>query len=300
MSSAAAPAGQPHHRVWLTDLLLLLMATIWGINFSVVKFGTQAIAPLAYNGVRVAIAAATLLAVIRLQGRRLPPRRQAWTLMGLGVLGNGLYQVLFVEGISRTRAGNASLVMAAGPALIAVAGRFYGVEKVHVRGYVGIALSVLGIGIVMSGTAAAKVGDASLLGDGLILGAAATWAVYSVLLKPYTHHIDGLTVSALTMLGGAVPLLAVASPALAATSWSTLPLTVWLAIGYSAVFALVIAYLIWYRGIKLLGPTRTSMYSNLQPIIAVLVAWAALGEVPTLTQGAGAAFVMAGLLLTRT
>jgi drug/metabolite transporter (DMT)-like permease len=61
----------------------------------------------------------------------------------------------------------------------------------------------------------------------------------------------------------------------------------------------VIAYLIWYRGIKLIGPTRTSMYSNLQPIIAVLVAWMALGEVPTVAQGLGAAAVMAGLLLTR-
>ena len=44
MSSESSPADQAHHRIWVTDLLLLLMATIWGINFSVVKFGTQAIA----------------------------------------------------------------------------------------------------------------------------------------------------------------------------------------------------------------------------------------------------------------
>jgi len=165
---------------------------------------------------------------------------------------------------------------------------------------VGIALSILGIGIVMSGTAAATIGDASLLGDGLIFCGAVSWAVYTVLLKPLTHRIDGVTVSAFTMLGGAVPLIAVASPAIRRTPWATLPIGVWMAIGYSAIFALVIAYLIWYRGIKFIGPTRTAMYSNLQPIIAVLVAWAALGEVPTIAQGAGAAFVMAGLLLTRT
>lgn len=300
MSSESRHADPGHHRIWVTDLLLLLMATIWGINFSVVKFGTTAIAPLAYNGVRVALAAVALLLVVQVQGRALPPRRQLWALLGLGVLGNGLYQVFFVEGISRTRAGNAALVMAAGPALIAFIGRFHGVEKVHLRGYAGIALSVIGIGIVMSGTAAAQIGDASLLGDGLILCGSATWAVYTVLLKPYTHHIDGVTVSAYTMLGGAVPLLLVASPAMLATPWRSLSMTVWLAIGYSALFALVIAYLIWYRGIKFIGPTKTAMYGNLQPVIAVLVAWAALGEVPTLTQGAGAVFVMAGLLLTRT
>ncbi len=299
MPSSASHTTHAHHRVWVTDLLLLLMATIWGVNFSVVKFGTQSLDPLAFNGIRVLLAAALLMGIIWARGLPLPPRRQTLMLLGLGVLGNGVYQVFFVEGITRTRAGNASLVMAAGPALIALLGRFYGVEKVNGRGYVGIALSILGIGIVMSGTAAAKVGDASVIGDLLIFGGAVTWAVYTVLLKPLTHEVDGIQVSALTMLGGAVPLLAVASPAIARTTWTALPVSTWLAIGYSGTFALVIAYLIWYRGIKLIGPTRTAMYSNLQPIIAVLVAWAVLGEVPTAAQGAGAAAVMAGLLLTR-
>ena len=300
MSTAATHADHPQHRVWVTDLLLLLMALIWGINFSVVKVGMQWLEPLAFNGVRVALATVVLLVVVRVQGLALPPRRQVLALLGLGVLGNGLYQIFFVEGIARTRAGNAALVMAAGPALIAFMGRFYGVEKLHARGYMGIALSIAGIGIVMSGTATAEIGNASVIGDGLILCGAVTWAAYSVLLKPLTHHVDGVMVSALTMLGGAVPLLAVASPDIARTSWTALPVQAWLAIAYSGIFALVIAYLIWYRGIKLIGPTRTSMYSNLQPIFAVMVAWAALGEVPTLAQVAGAAAVMAGLLLTRT
>lgn len=299
MTSTASHADHPHHRVWVTDLLLLLMATIWGVNFSVVKFGMQFMEPLAFNGVRVLLAAVVLLTIVRVRGLPLPPRRQTLMLLGLGVLGNGVYQVFFVEGISRTRAGNASLVMAAGPAIIAGFGRLHGVEKVHARGYAGIALSVLGIAIVMSGTAAASHGTASLLGDLLILGGATAWAAYSVMLKPLTHEVDGLQVSALTIVGGAVPLLAVASPAIARTAWTALPIDAWFAVAYSGVLALVVAYLIWYRGIKLIGPTRTSMYGNLQPVIAVLVAWAVLNEVPTLAQGVGAAAVMAGLLLTR-
>lgn len=299
MPTSSAHADHPHHREWVTDLLLLLMATIWGVNFSVVKYGTQAIEPLAFNGVRVALAAMVLMLVVRVQRQPLPPRATVLALLGLGVLGNGLYQIFFVEGISRTRAGNASLVMAAGPALVAFFGRLRGVEKVHARGYLGIALSVLGIGIVMRGTAAAAHGEATVLGDLLILGGAAIWALYTVLLKPLTHHVDGLQVSAFTMLGGAIPLLAVASPAISRTTWTALPPVTWLAIGYSGIFALVIAYYLWYRGIKFIGPTRTAMYSNLQPVVAVLVAWAVLGEVPTFAQGAGAAAVMAGLLLTR-
>ena len=252
MSTSATHAEHPGHRVWVTDLLLLLMATIWGVNFSVVKYGMRFMEPLAYNGVRVAIAGAALLIVARVQRLEMPPRRQMWALLGLGVLGNGVYQVLFVEGISHTRAGNASLVMAATPVLIAILGRIRGVEQVHARGYLGIALSVGGIGIVMAGTASARTGDASLIGDRFILACAVTWATYTVLLKPYTHHVDGVQVSALTMVGGAVPLLLVATPSITRTAWTALPLAAWGAIFYSALFALVVAYLIWYRGIKLI------------------------------------------------
>jgi drug/metabolite transporter (DMT)-like permease len=68
---------------------------------------------------------------------------------------------------------------------------------------------------------------------------------------------------------------------------------------FSGLGALVIAYLLWYRGVRLIGPTRTAMYSNLQPIFAVLVAWAVLGELPTVWQGVGAASIMSGLVLAR-
>lgn len=299
MNTPDTPTAQPHHRLWMTDLLLLLMATIWGVNFSAVKVGLRYMEPLAFNGVRVALAAVTLLAIARVRGLPLPPRRQLWALLALGVLGHGVYQVLFVEGMARTRAGTASLVMAATPVLIAILGRFLGVERLGARGYAGIAMSILGIAAVMSGSAAAETGDASLIGDALILIAAASWATYTVLLKPYTHHVDGVQVSALTLVGGALPLVVFALPSITRTDWTALPAAAWGAVLYGALFALVIAYLIWYRGIRLIGPTRTSMFSNLQPIIAVLFAWAALGETPTTAQGIGAAAVMGGLVLTR-
>lgn len=299
MTASEPAAAPPPPRRWAIDALLLLMATIWGVNFSVVKYGLRFMEPMAFNAMRIVLAALALLAIARVRGIPLPPRRQLWTLMALGVLGHGVYQALFVQGLAHTRAGNASLVMAATPVMIATLSRLLGVEQLHVRGYLGIALSVIGIATVMSGSAAARLGDASVLGDALILASSASWATYTVLLKPHTHHVDGVQVSALTLIGGAIPLVLWSLPAIARTDWMALPIQAWGAIGYGAFFALVIAYLIWYRGIRHIGPTRTSMFSNLQPIIAVLVAWPALGEVPTATQGIGAAAVMAGLLLTR-
>jgi drug/metabolite transporter (DMT)-like permease len=125
------------------------------------------------------------------------------------------------------------------------------------------------------------------------------WAVYTVLLKPYTERVSGLQLSALTMTGGALTLLVIAAPAIAHAPWSSVTAIGWSALVYSGVFALVIAYYFWYHGVRVLGPTRTAMYSNLQPVIAVLMAWVLLHETPTPWQILGAVSIMSGLLLTR-
>jgi drug/metabolite transporter (DMT)-like permease len=283
----------------LTEASLVAMAVIWGVNFSVVKFGTTLVDPLAYNGVRVALAAALLSAIVLLSGAPLPPRRTMAALLGLGVLGNGVYQFFFVEGIAHSRASDTALVVAASPAFIAIIGRARGVERVSRRGVLGIALSIIGIGLVVLSTTQASDARSSLVGDLLVLTGSLAWAVYTVLLKPYTEHVNGLQLSALTMSGGALLLLVIASPAIVHAQWASMRPIGWSALVYSGVFALVIAYYFWYRGVRVIGPTRTAMYSNLQPVIGVAMAWVLLHETPTVWQIVGAISIMSGLLLTR-
>ena len=286
----------------LTDLLLVLMSFIWGINYSVVKFGTSMVAPLAYNAVRITMAAVALLLGLAWTRRAWPARRDLITLLVLGMIGNGVYQILFIEGVARSRAGDAALVLAASPAFIAILGRALGVERISTRGVVGIALSLAGMAFVVYGREMAGEGGdtTTLLGNLLVLAGSLAWALYSVLLKPRTDHLDVVTISAFTMLGGAIVMLAVGAPAMVHTDWRAVGAGVWFAMLYSGIFALVLAYLFWYRGVQVLGPTRTAMYSNLQPVIALGAAWAALGEVPTPWQAVGAGTIIAGVVLTRT
>jgi drug/metabolite transporter (DMT)-like permease len=285
--------------VLLTDVSLVAMAVIWGVNFSVVKYGTGQLSALAFNGARVFLAALALAMIAFIPRPKRISGRDILALMALGVLGNGVYQVLFIEGVAITRAGDAALVVAASPALIALTGRIFGIERVTARGAAGIALSVVGIGFVVYSGTRVVVRGASVAGDLLVLAGSASWAVYTVLLTPYTRRIDGVTLSAYTMIGGAIALELLAVPEVLRVQWSALPGMAWGAIVYSGLGALVVAYLFWYRGVRVIGPTRTAMYSNLQPLIALLVAWALLGEVPTPWQGVGAVCIMAGLLLTR-
>ena len=289
-----------HASFGVTDVLLFMMAVIWGINFVVVKYATHVFNPVAFTGLRVGTAAVFLLAVAFARGRFTLPRRDVIGLLLLGVIGNGLYQLFFVHGVARTRAGNAALIVAAAPAFIALFARARGLERVRRLTLVGIALSVLGVGLVIAGSARPANGEVTLLGSTLVFFGVLCWSVYTIMLQPYTKRIDVIRLSAITMVGGAVPLLIASTPALIATDWSIVGRGGWLALFYSSIISMGVAYFFWYRGLRVLGATRTAVYANLQPIIALAVAWAFLGEIPTIFQGVGAATIVAGVFLTRT
>lgn len=283
-----------------TDVLLLLMATIWGVNYSSVKYAGRAFGPLTFTWMRVLIAAVMLLAAVLLQRKKWPRRSDVLALLGLGVIGNGLYQLLFVFGVSRTRVGSAALILAAAPAFIALLSWARGVEKVSGRAWAGIALSIGGVGIVMLGSAAAGASQqGSLLGVFLVFCGVICWSFYTVGTQPLTHRVDPVQLSALTMAGGMIP-LAFATPfAVSSIASSHVTATAWWCVMYSSVISIGIAYLFWYRGIRVLGPTKTSVYGNLQPIVAILTGWVALGEVPTIWQLAGTVAIIGGIFLTR-
>ena len=197
LDTATAPdRAEPSARsgVSLTDLWLLLTTAIWGSNYAVVKYGTNHMDALAFNGARILMAtlAFGVLAAVqhRRPGARRVSRRDALQLLALGVLGNCVYQTLFAEGVAHTRAGSAALLLAASPALIAVIGRWLGIERIGVRGYAGVALSMLGIALVMSGGSVHDAAGGSLLGDAIVIAAAVCWAWYTVLLKPLTDRVS--------------------------------------------------------------------------------------------------------------
>ncbi len=286
---------KPSHAV---ELSLVVMSAIWGVNFSVVKYGTQVMEPLAYNALRMSLGCAVLLALAAWRPGKRASRDDRWRLMALGVLGHCVYQVLFISGIARTRAGTASLVVAASPAAVALVARLFGHDRLSWRATLGLALSIVGVVLVLGGTISAD-GSSHLLGDLMILGAVCCWAFYTNWLVSLTQRVDAVQVAAWTLVGGVVPLAAIAAPQLVRVDWRAITPLTWASVVYSGVLAMVVAYLLWYRGVHRIGPTRTSMFGNLQPIVAVLVAWVALGEVPTLYQGAGAATVLGGLYLSR-
>ena len=296
-SRAVAPSRS---NTLLAEAAVIAMALIWGVNYSVIKYGTSVVPTLAYNGVRVALAALCLLAIALAFGAR-PARRDALMLVMLGMLGNGVYQLFFAEGITRTRAGEAALVAGASPALIALFSRIRGIERLSGRSALGIGLSISGVGLVVLGRAATGSGPqgGTLAGNLLVLCGSVCWAIYTVLLVPYTQRVSGWWVIALSMVGGATVLLLAGASTILTYDWGTTPGLAYASMLYAGLGGLVVAYIFWYRGVQVLGPTRTALYANLQPFIALVVAWITLGETPRIWQVIGAVTIVGGVILTR-
>jgi drug/metabolite transporter (DMT)-like permease len=282
-----------------TDGLLVLMTLIWGVNYIVIKAAFEVFSPLAFNAVRFLLAAVSIGAFAWAAGARRPPARQLLHLSLLGVLGNTLYQLCYIEGMARTRAGNAALIMAAVPVLTAVSSHLLGHERLRSRDVLGLALSTTGIAVLVVGSGTAVGFGGPLAGDLLMLFAVLFWTAYTVLAKPLVDSLGATVTTAWTMGLGAIPLLAICAPAALAQRWSAVTPAAWLGTVFSSLGALVVAYLIWYRGVERLGATRTAFYSYFSPVVTLVAAWPLLGEVPTLWQILGAAGIFGSLALIR-
>lgn len=282
-----------------TDLLLALMALIWGVNIIVVKAALSSFLPLAFNAVRFPLASLVLLLIARLMGIPVPERRYWKPLALYGILGNTLYQFGFIKGLALTRAGNAALIMAANPVLTALISHWAGQEQFRFRHWAGIFLSALGVGLVVVGSGETVGFGSTVLGDLLVLGAVLCWALYAVGSRPLVHTLGPTSMTAWTTFFGTVPIVLVGLPALLSQSWSDVTPAAWGAVGYASLGAIVTGYLLWARGIRVLGSTRVALYSNFTPVFAFVAAWPLLGEIPTAWQVGGGALIFWGLYLTR-
>jgi drug/metabolite transporter (DMT)-like permease len=285
------------------DLFLTFTIIFWGVNFSVVKFALAALPPLAFNGLRFTVASTTMLILVLLQGGRFNFRaRHIPALIGLGLLGNTAYQLLFIFGVSQTTADNASLILATVPAWVALIGTIAGVEHVQAKGWLGVGLSLAGIVTIILGSnrqAEFQFGNATLWGDGLILLATLCWSGYTLLTRPLMRHYGSATVTSFSTLMGTIPLVLLSIVPLRQLEWSSVPVSAWVALIFSGVFGIALAYWFWNFGVSRLGSARTSLYSNLVPPIALLTAWLWLGETLTMQQWVGAVMALAGVVLAR-
>ena len=275
------------------------MVVIWAVNFSVIKVGLAELTPFAFNGLRYPLAAGLLAGSLVVRGRvGLPERRDALWIVGLGILGHVFYQLLFIQGMDRTTAGNGSLLLATAPIYTALLSGMLEHDTIGRRAWLGIIGAFVGIALVVAGgSRGLSFGSRTVIGDMLILAAAVLWALYTVGARDLVKKYGSLRVTTWVMWIGAAALFALGLPEILAGD--RVPLPTWGAVAYSGLLGIGLAQLLWYRGVQLIGSTRTSTFQNLVPVLAILVAWLWLGEVPTAPQLIGAAVILGGISVVR-
>jgi drug/metabolite transporter (DMT)-like permease len=300
------------------DLLLLLMSVFWGTNYAIVKNAFREIDAQAFNALRMVLASLIFLAFVvgvRLRGRGSAgkiadgpvasvfytpaplTRRDFGALALLGVIGHCAYQYCFMGGLARTSVANSSLMLGATPVLVALISAALGLERIGHFHWIGAALSLIGIYLVVGQGFA--FGSHGATGDLLMFAAVCCWAIYTIAARPLMRRHSPLAVTAFSMMLGTLLYVPLVSGSLRGVQWSSVSAATWLALFYSAVFSLCISYTIWYAGIRQLGSARTSVYANFVPIVAMLTAVVVLHEPIGARKIAGAAAVLGGVVLTR-
>ncbi len=299
-TSEAAPLTRPPAARRLSDDLgMLTVCLIWGLNFSITKLALAQIPPLPFTAVRFLVSSLLLWLVLRItEGPIRLTGRPLRLLIGLGLLGNTCYQLVFTLGLDRTTATNSALILSTVPTVVALFAGVLGLERITSRMSVGIALGTIGVVIVIA-TQGVGFSTATIVGDVLTVLAVLCWAGYTVGLRAVPAGVSSLQVTTVTTLAGTPGLVLAGVPGMIELDWKAVNLESWAGLGYAAVLSLVVAYLLWNRSVKAVGGTRTAIYMCVTPLFAVAGAWLLLGERPHPLQGIGAVLIVVGVLMTR-
>jgi len=279
------------------DALLLLMTLIWGVNFTLVKVAVRSIPELPFNALRLVVAAAAFLAVLVVrEGRPRFSRGEWWRVLKLALVGHVIYQLCFLGAVARTSVASTSLIFAFTPITVALITAAAGHDRVTGTQWIGAVISLLGIGFVVG---AGSREESTVAGDALAVAAMACWAIYTVASRSLLTRHSPLAVTGYSLAIGAALYVPLAWGGLTGMTWSAVPHSAWIAAVASGLFALFVSYLIWYTAVRAVGSTHTAIYSNVTPVVAMVVAAAWLDEPLTLMKVAGTAAVILGVAVTR-
>jgi drug/metabolite transporter (DMT)-like permease len=279
--------------------MLLVTVMIWSLNFTVTKYVlSHGFKPLAYGAIRFSAAALLFIGITWVRERSFRLRRRDIPfILGAAVVGIFLNQVAFVYATKLTTATTVALIFGTLPILTALFAAAGGIERLHSRFWLAAAVSFTGVCLVAVGAKGGIGGD--LWGYALALVGAATWAAYSVAIAPLMTRYTASRISAYALTIGAILLLIAGAPQLASQDYASLPSLVWVAYVFAVLGPLCLTNLLWFNSIEQVGPSRASLYANLQPFLGAIFALLILSESITALQVGGGLLIAAGIVLSR-
>jgi drug/metabolite transporter (DMT)-like permease len=275
--------------------MLLGTVGLWALNFTVSKYILDhGFHPLAYSSIRYACAAIIFAGITLAWEGSLRISRHDLPIIVFCTAVLFANQLSFVYALRFTTATTVALIFGTLPIFTALFARGSGVEHLPVRFWIAAGLSFAGVALVALGSGGKL--SSNLKGDMLALSGSATWAAYSVAIGPLMRRYSPFRLSAVFLLAVTVALLAAGSRQVADQSFHFSAL-VWIGFAFAVLGPLVITNLLWFTAIDRVGPSRASLFANLQPFLAALVALALLSEPITSVQIVGGIAIAGGIVL---
>jgi drug/metabolite transporter (DMT)-like permease len=281
------------HSPWRHLLSALLVVVAWGCSFAVTRVTVQEIPPFTLAFLRFLLATLLLWIPARRHRHTLIAAEDRRALFLLGFVGATLYFGFENVGLKYTTATHGALIVATIPLITEVANDFCRRRLPKLLVLAGLLIALAGV-VLLVGPGE---GEATLLGDLLMLAAAITWVWYTFLadrlVKCYPNLLLTfriMTVGALTLLPGALLeafLLPLPRPSLAA----------WGGVLFLGSVCSALAYHLWNRAIPVLGVTVTNNLQYGIPLVGVITGVLALGEPLTLNILTGGSLILGGVLL---
>ena len=273
------------------------MTVAFGLSFVATKYALRGFEPQLIAFLRFALAGGLLWVVWRLRaGRERASRAELKRLALLGLVTPALYFTLEIQGIARTSASEAAIIIAAIPIFVSALSALVLGERTARLQWAGIALSFAGVvGLMQFG---AEAGGGRLAGNLLVLGAAFAAAVYSLMARRLLVTRSALFVTTFQNLFGALFLLPLALVEMAVAGVRTPTATAVGAVLYLTLLCSMAAYLLLNYAFRFLEASRVAVFINLTPVVAVVGAYLLLDERLTAAQVAAAVVVVIGVWLT--
>lgn len=283
------------------DLLLIATAIIWGSNPTIIKLGFKDISPFVYNTSRLIVAAISCWIFLLIKERDYKIDKQdLLPILTIGFIGNFVNQYFLIIGLNNTTAGNTSLIMAMLPVIVTLINRALGLEKIKDLALIGTIISFMGIALIILGTGQEiSFTDGHFFGNLMILLRVTSWAIYTILNKKYLEKYSSLKLTTYGVTIGMLPMLILWYKPLVMVNWHSVPLKGYMSIFYSGVFSITLGTLFWNIGVKKVGSTKTAFYSNISPVVSVVLGMLILNESIGLFQVLGAILIFTGLALSK-
>lgn len=304
-----SPAASPTPRRWLAYLFLGASMGLVGSYVALSKPLVAALPVFLLAWLRFGIGGIAMAHWLRRPVDEPPLARKTKGLLFLeSFLGNFLFTLCMLWGVSMTSAVSAGVIMASIPAMVAVLSAVFLRERISARVALSIACAVAGIGLLALTRDAAshganataqgsEAGHRALWGNLLVFGAVVCEAAYAVIGKSLTQSLSPRRITAIINLWG----FALSTPMGLYAAWrfdfGAVAWPIWALLVFYALAASVWTVWLWMSGLRAVPASQAGVFTVMLPISAALVGVLVLGEVLTSVQWLAFAIALLGLVL---